>query len=393
MMPPDDQFDVFWLSFSQQMPSKFVRPDPTKPIYIYGCGSFGIDVAHALLAKNYQVAGFIDKAATDAASGHMGLPVLALQAAQKIASTSNAQVLVGIFNRSSPYADIDQTLSDIGFEMRLYPWDFYEVLKSLLGWRYWLESYSYLRSYQTELAQIYTQLADTTSRQTLLSLIAFRSGLNLGYSKLQHPDNQYFNDLSLAPFMSSNKIIAYVDGGAYTGDTYLELQANTDIRLTEAYLFEPDPNNYAALIKNTSLNHLNHVRLTRLPLGLSNRYETVAFSGSGEGTTLAVQDMGTNHLAVVALDDLCAPNDIPFNFIKLDVEGAEELALEGMRGTIKQLQKPSVLTISLYHKPDDLWRIPAQLMAIRSDWQFYIRQHYFNSFDLVLYAVLNISHG
>ena len=73
------------------------------------------------------------------------------------------------------------------------------------------------------------------------------------------------------------------------------------------------------------------------------------------------------------------------DFIKLDVEGAEKKALDGAKQLI--VRSRPVLAISLYHQPQDLWELPLFLSTICENYKFYIRQHYANSFDSVLYAV------
>jgi hypothetical protein len=46
-----------------------------------------------------------------------------------------------------------------------------------------------------------------------------------------------------------------------------------------------------------------------------------------------------------------------------------------------------VLAISCYHKPEDLWALPDLIDSLVPDYRLYLRQHTFNSFDLVLYAI------
>ncbi|MFN7882639.1 MAG: FkbM family methyltransferase, partial [bacterium] len=64
---------------------------------------------------------------------------------------------------------------------------------------------------------------------------------------------------------------------------------------------------------------------------------------------------------------------------------AEAQVLKGAARLIER-SRP-VLTLSLYHNPQDLWELPELLFRMCPDYQFHIRQHYFNSFDCVLYAV------
>ena len=73
------------------------------------------------------------------------------------------------------------------------------------------------------------------------------------------------------------------------------------------------------------------------------------------------------------------------DFIKLDVEGAEIAALRG--GAELILRSRPILAVSLYHRPEDVWEIPELLMDMCTHYRFYLRQHLFNSFESVLYAI------
>jgi hypothetical protein len=75
------------------------------------------------------------------------------------------------------------------------------------------------------------------------------------------------------------------------------------------------------------------------------------------------------------------------NLIKIDVEGAELQVINGMKKTLSQ-SRP-VITLSLYHNPQDIWTLPELLFNLCDNYSFFIRQHYFNSFDSVFYAVPN----
>lgn len=73
-------------------------------------------------------------------------------------------------------------------------------------------------------------------------------------------------------------------------------------------------------------------------------------------------------------------------FIKMDIEGAELEALEGAKNTIVK-SKPK-LAICLYHKPDDLWKIPLYLKKLVPEYKFYIRHHSKVRWETVLYACI-----
>lgn len=119
-----------------------------------------------------------------------------------------------------------------------------------------------------------------------------------------------------------------------------------------------------------------------LPLALADQYRILSFNaGNGEGG--AVSEKGSVHIAAAALDEILSGQHI--DFIKLDVEGSEISALRGAENIIKN-SRP-ILTVSLYHRAEDIWEIPAQILDLCVNYSFYIRQHYGNSFDSVLYAI------
>jgi FkbM family methyltransferase len=201
-------------------------------------------------------------------------------------------------------------------------------------------------------------------------------GINLDYSLFRSDDEQYFNQLTLKALKKT--VINYVDGGAFDGDSYLELIKLCNVG--DAYLFEPDKENFSKLRDNlTGIKS----RYSLLPLALSHEYKILSFSsGEGEGSHIDSTGEG-GKIAAAALDDVLG--GVKINFLKLDVEGAEADALCGAHEIISQL-KP-IIALSAYHKPQDLWDLPDLISSISTDYTFYFRQHYFNSFDLVLYAI------
>lgn len=63
----------------------------------------------------------------------------------------------------------------------------------------------------------------------------------------------------------------------------------------------------------------------------------------------------------------------PFTFLKMDIEGQEMAALAGARNAIVEHQPR--LAICVYHRFDDLWKIPERVLSYRSDYAIYLR-HY-----------------
>lgn len=351
------------------------KPTKTLPpghaVWIFGAGQFGRDLCGALQRAGHTVAGFVETKPN--ATQIMGLPLINWQ--QWSPANRAAPLCIGIFNRGMPLDALENLAREAGASNVFLPWDLYRALQQYLGWRFWLSEPERLLNQVNSIANALDCLSDDTSKRCLLDIAAFRLGLQTSYGSFQHPENQYFNPLTLGALRG--KPIRFVDGGAYNGDTYLELCSMADVQ--GAYLFEPDSANFSQLVSNM---HRTARSVQCLPLGLSDSYRILSFNaGNGEGASIA--ENGTAHIAVAALDDVLAGQTV--DFIKLDVEGAELQALQGAQQLI-QRSRP-VLAVSLYHCPQDLWELPLMLAKLCEDYRFYIRQHFFNSFDSVLYAV------
>lgn len=107
----------------------------------------------------------------------------------------------------------------------------------------------------------------------------------------------------------------------------------------QALAFEPMPANYAALQENIALNNLRHVRAERLAVSDRNgpvslrRLDNRPLSATA---SLVADDAGLGAVQVegIRLDDYLAGRVAPLRFVKMDIEGAEALALAGMRDLI-----------------------------------------------------------
>lgn len=348
-----------------------LRADPLRPLLIFGGGQFGKDVCAVLRGQGFDVRGFIE---SNPRGGElMGLPVKRWD--QLNAVDKSAQLVVGIYNRGMPLDQLEALGREAGFEDILLPWHLYAQFERQLGWRYWLSGRDAILTQLDALERSHAFFTDEVSRSCLRDICAFRLGLKTRYGSFRHDDNQYFNALTLNA--TTPAAIRYVDGGAYNGDTLIEFAGLHNIE--HAFLFEPDKDNFAELQKNL---RAANIAAHCLPLALSDSYQILSFNeGNGEAGTIS--DAGNVHIAAMALDDFLPTQSV--DFIKLDVEGAEIAALNGAARLIERCRP--TLAISFYHRIQDLWEIPAWLAAHCADYDFALRQHFFNSFDSVLYAM------
>lgn len=362
-----DEFAQLCADLAGHAPRQLSRE---RPIWIFGAGGFGRALGAVLLAQGYPLAGFIETAPRiDQA---LGLPVRAW--GQLDASERTAQLAIGIFNRGMPYDDLAALAREHGFGDIFLPWHTYAQFEQALGWRYWLSNPQTILDALPAIKATWDSLSDDTSRQCLLGILSFRLGQNLGYAGTSHPEPQYFNALTLPALRG--KDLVYVDGGAYNGDTWEHASAEMD--LAQSWLFEPEPENYRTMVERV---RASGRPATCLPCAVSDGYGILSFEPGGEAA--AIVEGGSQRIVTLALDELLPTQRV--DMIKLDVEGAEIVALNGARKLIER-SRP-VLALSLYHLPRDPWEIPALVRSMCPGYRFYIRQHCLNSFDSVFYAV------
>lgn len=223
---------------------------------------------------------------------------------------------------------------------------------------------------------------DNISKEIILSRIKCYL---FGTTMERSTSPQYFEKGLLQ--LTDNEI--FVDGGFFTGDTTEEFLRQTNGNFNHIYGFEPDK----YCIQKVSKAILDHPRIDIITKGLHSKEAQLKFATTG-GTSQAsggniVTEDATNvtSIPVTSLDIFFADkkhDDLP-TYIKLDVEGAEEDAIIGMKNIIK-LARPK-LAICVYHKPEDMYKLYKLICEIRTDYKFYLR-HYANYFwETVLYAM------
>jgi FkbM family methyltransferase len=115
----------------------------------------------------------------------------------------------------------------------------------------------------------------------------------------------------------------------------------------KVYAFEPDPVNFKLLKRNVEWNGHTHVvlvdqavsdknRTTRLYLNPTNRGDHRIYDSKDGRASIAVR--------TIRLDDLFIKMDKKVHFIKMDVQGAEAAALEGMKGLIRRNRSLKLVT-------------------------------------------------
>ena len=306
---------------------------------IYGTGECALEIYYKLKDKMTY---FIDDNPRDLYEGY-AFPI-------NNDMLKDVTVLMGVFNEHVDPEKIKKELFNVGYTDIMDYIDVHKWLK--LPDRFWLNNDK--KCINRHLAVLNETYVDTK--------------------------NKYFPK----DFPTVTSPLSFIDCGAYDGDTIRKIIASKiDVKGIIAY--EPCIDNYNKLSKYISnLDMKRKFGIIALPYALWSRTRRSMFDGMGENGKLA--KTGEESVQCYRLDDSmfllekCEPN-----YIKMDIEGAELEALKGARETITKFMPQ--LAIALYHRPNDLFLIPALIKSWDLPYDYYIRSHGYNGLELFLYCV------
>ncbi|MBS1369540.1 MAG: FkbM family methyltransferase [Lentisphaeria bacterium] len=272
-------------------------------------------------------------------------------------------------------------LSGTGFESICTMSGFYLILEN--RFHHSLPPYACLGSSTTmdqnqeEISAAYELLEDDISRRNFQSQLQYRRNGNIRYIQPPDPGLQYY------PFNRPFQLprpVNFVDCGAFTGDTLNELM--TELTFESITAFEPDPEAFKKLRRFIAAKTLSD-RILTLQSGVGEHNKVLTFCPSGgEGAAFGP---GTLRIPVFSLDSLLCNYRV--DFIKMDIEGDEAPALRGAAELIRR--EGPLLAISVYHKPEDLWKLPLLIKHLHPTSHLFLRTHRGSYHDTVCYAVPN----
>ena len=235
----------------------------------------------------------------------------------------------------------------------------------------------FMSKHKEKLFDLFTRLVDDRSRAAMLSFIAQKYDGN--YEKTYSDKIQYY-DSEILPHPQKN--MTFLDCGAYDGDTVFGfidfLRHNNISSYKKCYALEPDPKNYEKLCSNTK--HYENIEC--LCIGVSDKKDTLFFDEKSTVSS-SISDCGSTKIDVDSIDNVL--NGAEVSYIKMDIEGAEFSALLGARETI--LKHRPQIAVCVYHKEDDLVRIPEYLLSLHPDYKLYLRNYAPAGVETVLYAI------
>lgn len=234
-------------------------------------------------------------------------------------------------------------------------------------------TYGYFSSYRKEFEQTYQWLADDLSRETMTAFLNGHVNLTtFPMDSVRDKSPQYF-----APdIVKLSNRETFVDCGGYDGDTVREFMNQSRKKFRKIYIFEPDKKMLPTLREQVA--HLENCVL--IEQGAFNRTGIVGFDNENCG--MITDNAAGEMIETVRLEDAITDE---VSFIKMDIEGAELEALEGAKGLIEQYHPK--LAICVYHKREDLIKIPQFIKSLRTDYALYLRGYFSYVAEVVLYAI------
>lgn len=230
---------------------------------------------------------------------------------------------------------------------------------------------------KAEIGEILELLQDRKSKDILQAIIEKQEAGFADYSDISDTGEEYFLD----EFFKDSGEEIFLDGGAFDGDSVEAFADWTKNRYKTIYSFEPDREMVRVLENKIHRYHDLHV----IPKGLYDKKIDLSFTRDNKvySSHITNEDTGIQ-ISCTSLEEELGM--VPFTFIKLDVEGAEIPALNGMKNIITEYRPK--LAISIYHKENDIWEIPLFIHKLVPEYKLYIRHFGKQYFGTNLYACM-----
>lgn len=352
-------------------------------VLIYGSGAAALAVLERIRAErpDIDVPCLIDSFNEGEAGG---LPVRKKEALADMVSEYDLILIA-----SAWWRDIGQGLEEDGIEA-------WGVAATSL-WHKYVYSEDDMARAKGELDSVEAMLADDRDREIYRFLLdARRDGSPLVNTDDITPrivdyvmvKNTLFSHLTeqYLDFVRPSPVKTILHAGVFDGGdclNFLRFFPN----LEAVHGFEPRGKENIAPSTQSALEQSGKIHIH--PKGLWSGSEAIPCTGTGCFTTLAPNakpEKVTGIIETVGIDEFVARNrPESVDYICLDVEGAEKQALKGAQTAITQFRPQ--LAVCIYHKKEDIFRLPLLLDEMLDDYVFHIGHYYHYLNETVLYAI------
>jgi FkbM family methyltransferase len=348
-------------------------------IVLFGAGNLGRRTLLKLREKGIEPLAFIDSDAMNWGTTVEGLQLLSPnEAAERYGRTAVFVVTVwGALGQDRMRTRIDQLRSIGCLRVCSFVPLYWKYSDALLP-HYAVALPHLLHHEAAEVRAAFRLWNDEASRREYLAQLRWR--LTADFDCLPVPVNHpiYF-PADLCRLLEDE---VFVDCGAFDGDTVRLFLEESQGKFKRVVAFEADPTNFRLMKKN--LSHLSQEARSQIqlyPAATSNEDGRLRIA-SGNGPASSIGD-GDCEIDAVTLDSALSGTAI--TYLKMDIEGSEIASLVGATQQIRD--NAPVLAISVYHRQNDLWRIPLLIYSINPDYKLFLRPHRLEGWDLVCYAI------
>ena len=345
-----------------------------KPVVMYGMGNGADKILAVCEKKGIEISDFF--ASDGFVRGHSfhGKRVLSYSEIKEKYGLGNFVVLLSF---ASSLPEVIDNIKRIASESELYAPDVPVCGDNLFDMDFFVSN-------KTSFKAARELFADEQSKKVFDNVINYKLSGDINY--LFESDSEVeetFNEI-----LNAKNFENTADLGAYNGDTARQLVEYAP-NLKKIYALEPDRRNFRKLSEYAE----REERFEVIPFQVAawSKAEALTFGAEGNrnsgvgGSTNAV----TSKCVTVegnSLDNLLIDNKDKIDYIKFDVEGAENEAIDGCYNTIKA-HSPELL-VSVYHRSEDIFALPLKINSLFPDYKLYLRKfRYIPAWDLNLYAV------
>ncbi len=317
-----------------------------KPIVLYGMGNGADKIISVLNNYGIKISGVFASDGFVREKIFHGFKVTDYKTAKE---TFGDMVVLVCFGSSLP--DVISNIKRIASEQELYAPDV-PVYGDVLF------NGEYARQNKDRLERVYNCLADDTSKKVFECAVMYKLTGKIDYLfDCETPLQEVYENI-----LKFNDNETYFDLGAYRGDTVTEFLSNVN-SYKKIIAVEPDKKTYNKLCIATE----NVRDITNINACVSDIDGEICFDMQGSrGSSVG---KGSDKINSVTIDVLSKEN-VP-TYIKMDIEGAESLAIKGGFDTISKY-KPK-MQIAAYHRSEDLFFIPEAVLKFNSDYKIYLR--------------------
>lgn len=350
------------MDFSLSSPSVWeALKNTTEPIIMYGTGNGADKVLDVLESLNIKIAGVTASSTFVRNRTFRGFQVMPLSYFEEkyesftiiIAfGTSIPDVMENIYKIAENHTVLVPVVPVIGTE---------------------IFDDKFLISHAEEISSAYNLMADDFSKKIFAGYINFLySGDLKALKEITTPEEEAFTNILR---LTCNE--AYVDIGAYRGDTVDKFLSHTQGNYEAIICAEPDTKSY-----NKLLAHCEGLKSFKaINAAVSHIDGEIGFSDL-HGRQSAVG--GEKPTPSVTLPTLC--QGIAPTYIKIDSEGCENETLSAGQSILKEY-KPR-LNIAAYHKCADIFTLPILINKINPEYKIHLRHHpYIPAWDTLFYCV------